>query len=160
MKTIWAPLPGSQTLFLTCPVYEVLLEGTRGGKTDTLLTREDATVVAEKIKRIEAHDQRLGYEYRMNLADPSIFSKIGAEGSIGQVFRDKGVKWTEAYNAPRSRVNGAQEIIRLLAEGRLKIFNNCKHWLRTVPQLPPDSLNPEDVDTDWSQKQSCKCSSS
>lgn len=38
MKTIWAPLPGSQTLFLTCPVYEVLLEGTRGGgKTDTLL---------------------------------------------------------------------------------------------------------------------------
>jgi hypothetical protein len=38
MKAIWAPLPGSQTLFLTCPVYEVLLEGTRGGgKTDTLL---------------------------------------------------------------------------------------------------------------------------
>ncbi|CAM3677717.1 hypothetical protein POAN111098_01560 [Polynucleobacter antarcticus] len=111
-------------------------------------TREDATVVAEKIKKIEVHDQRLGYEYRMNLADPSIFSKIGAERSIGQIFRDKGVKWTEAYNAPRSRVNGAQEIIRLLAEERLKIFSTCKHWLRTIPQLPPDSLNPEDVDTD------------
>ncbi|MDH6241151.1 hypothetical protein M2125_000958 [Polynucleobacter sphagniphilus] len=111
-------------------------------------TREDATVVAEKIKKIEIHDQRLGYEYRMNLADPSIFSKIGAERSIGQIFRDKGVKWTEAYNAPRSRVNGAQEIIRLLAEDRLKIFSTCKHWLRTIPQLPPDSLNPEDVDTD------------
>lgn len=111
-------------------------------------TREDATVVAEKIKKIEIHDQRLGYEYRMNLADPSIFSKIGAERSIGQIFRDKGVKWIEAYNAPRSRVNGAQEIIRLLAEDRLKIFTTCKHWLRTIPQLPPDSLNPEDVDTD------------
>ena len=84
----------------------------------------------------------------MNLADPSIFSKIGAERSIGQIFRDIGVKWTEAYNAPRSRVNGAQEIIRLLAEERLKVFSTCKHWLRTIPQLPPDSLNPEDVDTD------------
>ena len=84
----------------------------------------------------------------MNLADPSIFSKIGAERSIGQIFRDKGVKWMEANNAPRSRVNGAQEIIRLLAEGRLKVFSTCKHWLRTIPQLPPDSLKPEDVDTD------------
>ena len=34
----WAPLPGSQWYFLTCPVYEALYEGTRGpGKTDTLL---------------------------------------------------------------------------------------------------------------------------
>jgi len=28
------------------------------------------------------------------------------------------------------------------------VFNTCKHWLRTIPKLPPDSLNPEDVDTD------------
>lgn len=35
---IWIPQPGSQVLFLTCPVYEVLFEGTRGpGKTDALL---------------------------------------------------------------------------------------------------------------------------
>lgn len=35
---IWAPQPGSQELFLTCPVWEVLFEGTRGpGKTDALL---------------------------------------------------------------------------------------------------------------------------
>ena len=35
---VWAPLPGSQWFFLTCPVYEALYEGTRGpGKTDTLL---------------------------------------------------------------------------------------------------------------------------
>ena len=35
---IWKPLPGSQTRFLTCPVFEALLEGTRGGgKTDALL---------------------------------------------------------------------------------------------------------------------------
>lgn len=34
----WMPLPGSQALFLQCPVYEALYEGTRGpGKTLTLL---------------------------------------------------------------------------------------------------------------------------
>jgi len=129
-------------------IYYIWRELYGYGDKENTGTREDATVVADKIKKIETHDQRLGYEYRMNLADPSIFSKIGAERSIGQIFRDKGVKWIEAYNAPRSRVNGAQEIIRLLGEERLKIFNNCKHWLRTIPQLPPDLSNPEDVDTD------------
>lgn len=34
----WAPQPGSQVVFLTCPVFETLYEGTRGpGKTDALL---------------------------------------------------------------------------------------------------------------------------
>lgn len=36
--TVWAPHPGSQVQFLTCPVFECLYEGTRGpGKTDGLL---------------------------------------------------------------------------------------------------------------------------
>ena len=34
----WAPQPGSQTLFVTSPVFETLYEGTRGpGKTNALL---------------------------------------------------------------------------------------------------------------------------
>ena len=34
----WAPHPGSQTLFVACPVFELLYEGTRGpGKTNALL---------------------------------------------------------------------------------------------------------------------------
>jgi len=38
LKTSWAPLPGSQIAFLSCPLFEVLYEGTRGpGKTDCLL---------------------------------------------------------------------------------------------------------------------------
>lgn len=37
-RVIWAPLPGSQVLFLTCPIEEALYEGTRGpGKTEALL---------------------------------------------------------------------------------------------------------------------------
>jgi len=37
-EATWCPQPGSQVLFLQCPVEEVLYEGTRGpGKTDALL---------------------------------------------------------------------------------------------------------------------------
>lgn len=37
-NTVWSPQPGSQTLFVSCPFFEVLYEGTRGpGKTNALL---------------------------------------------------------------------------------------------------------------------------
>lgn len=37
-EVAWAPQPGSQEAFLMCPVFEALIEGSRGGgKTDTLL---------------------------------------------------------------------------------------------------------------------------
>jgi hypothetical protein len=37
-EAIWAPQAGSQVSFLSCPVFEVLYEGTRGpGKTDALI---------------------------------------------------------------------------------------------------------------------------
>lgn len=38
ITVVWAPQPGSQEAFLTCPVHEVLFSGTRGpGKSDALL---------------------------------------------------------------------------------------------------------------------------
>ncbi len=38
VERIWRPNPGSQEIFLSCPVLEALLEGTRGGgKSDVLL---------------------------------------------------------------------------------------------------------------------------
>lgn len=115
-------------------------------------SKETAAVVAKRINKYEEHDERMGYEYKMNLADPSIFSdglrQYGMSRSIGQIFRENGVKWQPAWNAKGSRVNGAQEIIRLLSEDKLKIFSTCKHLLRTVPSLPPDENNPEDVDTE------------
>lgn len=110
-------------------------------------TREPAADVARKIKRMECRDERYGYEYRMNLADPAIFAQTGTDRSIGQIFREEGVRWQPAWNAKGSRVNGAQEIVQRLADDRLKVFATCEHWLRTVPVIPPDPVNPEDVDT-------------
>lgn len=117
-----------------------------GGKPN-VGTREQASAVAKKIKDIEHHDERLGYEYRMNPADSAIFAEIGGSKSIGKLFRDGGIKWVEAYKGPRSRINGAQLIVEMLKTGRLKVFKTCRHWIRTVPALMPDDNNPEDVNT-------------
>lgn len=39
-KAVWKPLPGSQSLSLSCPCNEILYEGTRGpGKTAAQLAR-------------------------------------------------------------------------------------------------------------------------
>lgn len=39
-EVVWTPHPGSQTLFIDCPIREVLYEGERGpGKTDALLMK-------------------------------------------------------------------------------------------------------------------------
>lgn len=111
-------------------------------------SKEDAVKVAGKIKRIEQHDERLGYVYRMNLADPAIFAKTGTSNSIGLIFQRAGVRWLPAWNGAGSRVIGWQLIVQLLAEGRLKIFKTCKNLIRTLPTLPPDDNNPEDIDTD------------
>lgn len=117
-----------------------------GGKAN-VGSREEASAVARKIREIEQHDERLGYEYRLCPADSSIFAQIGAERSIGKIFRDSGVRWVEASKGPRSRVNGAQLIVEMLQSGKLKIFDTCKHFIRTVPALMPDPNNIEDVDT-------------
>lgn len=117
-----------------------------GGKAD-VGSREEASAVAKKIKAIEEHDERLGYEYRQCPADSSIFAQIGGERSIGKIFKDSGIKWVEAYKAPRSRINGAQLVVELLKAGKLKVFKQCRHLIRTVPALMPDDNNPEDVNT-------------
>lgn len=118
-----------------------------GGKAD-VGTREEASTVARKIVEREKHDEKMGYEYRNNVADSAIFAEIGAHKSIAGIFRQQGVKWQPCYKGPRSRVIGAQLVVELLRNDKLRIFRTCKHLIRTMPALMPDENNPEDVDSD------------
>lgn len=117
-----------------------------GGKAD-VGSREEASAVAKKILAREQHDEKLGYEYRGNVADSAIFAETGAHKSIGAIFRQSGVKWQPCAKGPRSRVIGAQLVVELLRSNKLKIFRTCSHLIRTVPALMPDDNNPEDVNT-------------
>lgn len=117
-----------------------------GGKPN-VGSREEASAVALKILEREKHDARVGLEYRINPADSAIFAQTGMYRSIGQVFRQHGVRWVESAKGPRSRVIGAQLVVEMLRTGKLKVFSTCKHWIRTVPALMPDENNPEDVNT-------------
>ena len=65
----------------------------------------------------------------------------------------QGCRWRPSDRSPKSRVAGKLEIHRRLKldektqQPSLKVFSNCRNLLRTLPALPVDKSNPEDVDT-------------
>ena len=66
-----------------------------------------------------------------------------------------GCRWRPSDRSPRSRINGKLELHKRLSvrdkgdkkQPSLFVFNNCINLIRTLPLLPCDKNNPEDVDT-------------
>jgi len=65
----------------------------------------------------------------------------------------EGVHWTPAHKDAGIRQNG-WELLRerlknvMKPEGpRLFVFNTCRQFIRTVPVLPRDEIDMDDVDT-------------
>jgi hypothetical protein len=86
------------------------------------------------------------------VADDAIFNRTGSqEGSIADEFRKAGVYFEKARKG--SRLAGWQTMRRLLADAGkpdvpgLYVSRNCRIWWETVPSLPRDPRNPEDVDS-------------
>ena len=85
-------------------------------------------------------------------ADPAIFDRSRGDSVADQMRPDgshPGVYFQEADN---TRIAGKMEVherLRFDDTGRpgLYIFNTCKDWIRTVPNLPYSETKPEDVDT-------------
>lgn len=88
-------------------------------------------------------------------ADSSIYDKIHNE-SIADEMMSAGIMWYKADKTPGSRVQGWEKMRTLLKaslqENRedpgMFITSNCEHFLRTIPVLPRDEKNMDDVDTD------------
>lgn len=89
-------------------------------------------------------------------ADGQIFNADAQEGknnSIAKMMAEEGIEWTRANKAPGSRKIGLQVFraalsASLLGEGRgVYIMDNCKSFLATVPDIPRDEDDIEDVDT-------------
>jgi len=91
---------------------------------------------------------------RYGVLDSSTWARRGDIGpSIAETMIQEGCKWRPSDRSPKSRINGKLEIHKRLKvhekdnEPTLKVFSNCVNLIRTLPLLPLDKNNPEDVDT-------------
>lgn len=88
-----------------------------------------------------------GEKINMHFAPPDLFSRRQESGkSVVDIFRQFGLNF---YKTDNSRVNGWYELKEWLSvkdgEPRLKIFENCRNLIRTLPALTFDTKNPNDV---------------
>lgn len=87
-------------------------------------------------------------------ADGQIFNVNESESdSIAQLMASEGVEWTRADKSAGTRKNGL-EMMRVALENAsqgegpgLYVMDNCEAFLETVPSLPRDEDDPDDVDT-------------
>lgn len=105
--------------------------------------------VARKIRQIEAEDPNLKGKRVMRVGDPAIWGSDGTE-SIGALMERERVYFEKGDH---TRVDGKMQVHHRLAfdgEGvpMLYVFDTCRHFIRTVPNLVYDETDVEDVDTD------------
>lgn len=105
--------------------------------------------VARKIKEIEKEDPNLMGRRIQRVGDPAIWGSDGTE-SIGALMERERVYFEKGDHA---RIDGKMQMHHRLAfdedgYAMLYVFNTCKHFIRTVPNLVYDETNVEDIDTD------------
>ena len=105
--------------------------------------------VARKIREIEADDPNLKNRKIYRVGDPAIWGSDGTE-SIGALMERQRVYFEKGDHA---RIDGKMQVHHRLAfddDGipMLYVFDTCKHFIRTVPNLVYDESNVEDIDTD------------
>lgn len=92
-------------------------------------------------------------------ADTNIFDSEPGAVSVANEMAEEGVKWIKADKGPGSRKQGWEQMRQLLKNSLplmngirenkgLFVFDNCEHWLRTVPVLPRSDSDLDDVDTE------------
>lgn len=126
--------------------------------------------VAERTKTIDRLVELVGpYGQRLHNAealggvyDSAAFSDTGqASGgkkveSRGKQMNAMGLRLIPCDKGPGSRIHRAQNLHRLLAPNKkdplkrpgIIFFDTCKACIRTIPTLPRDDKDPEDVDTE------------
>ena len=110
-----------------------------------------ADVFARKVLELE-HGEYIRY----GVLDASTWAKRGDIGpSIAETMIQQGCRWRPSDRTPKSRISGKLEIHKRLKivdekkkEPGIRIFSSCRNLIRTLPLLPLDDHNPEDVNTD------------
>lgn len=112
-----------------------------------------ADVFALRVRQLEQSEH-----VQYGVMDSSVWARRGDVGPpVPEVMRMNGCIWRPSDRTAGSRKNGKMEIHRrlrifndLLTEqptAKLKIFRTCRNLIRTLPMLPLDSNDMEDIDT-------------
>lgn len=112
----------------------------------------EPSAVARKIKEIEADDPNLRGRKIMRVGDPAIWGSQTGQ-SIGYLMERERVYFEKGDN---SRIDGKMQCHNRLAFNEdgvpmFYVFNTCKHFIRTVPNLVYDESNVEDVESKLSE---------
>ncbi len=113
-------------------------------------TRELAVEVARKVINFQ---KVLNRPIEPGPADSSIFASDNGN-SIAKDMQQVGVRWLPSDKKAGSRTNGWELMRKHLKNATsregpgLYVFDTCRQFIRTVPALPRDSRNPDDVDSD------------
>lgn len=111
----------------------------------------EPTQIAAEIRRIEQEDPMLKGRKIVGIADPSIFDESRGESVARMMERNPNfVYWIGADN---TRIPGKMQYHYRLAFDRegdcmFQVFNTCKHFIRTIPDLVYDDRHVEDINTD------------
>ncbi len=109
-------------------------------------TLENASQVALKIRERE----RLRGEFiTERYADPTIFSKMGHEVTIGGLFASEGVVFQPSGRRDKEgRIALFREYLKVVNKNsRIVFMNNCRNTIRTIPMMMFDKNNSLQFDT-------------
>lgn len=149
-KYQFCPRPGS--IIRIAEIYGSKEIGSNEG------VKDGAKDVAKKIANLERNLRLQGWISNSVLpgpADNAIHSKTERDtDTIAKIMADWGIRWTPSDKSMGSRINGLE-----LVRGRFKasmtgegpgiyFMDNCRAAISTLPVLPRDPDNPDDVDTE------------
>jgi hypothetical protein len=151
--TIRTFCPPAGTLIQIGEVYRTEKIGSNKGKV------ESAATVAQHIIDYEVQLMRDGWIENQPWPGPADnqirdVREIDVD-TIEKKFADKGIRWEQSDKSPGSRKNGLQLIrdrLEAVLKGReepqLYFMDNCRASIATLPTLPRDEDDPDDVDTE------------
>lgn len=114
-------------------------------------TKETAKEIALRIREFQG-SRGWGDRVRPGPADSAIFTKENGD-CIADDMASEGIRWTKADKRPGSRRIGWLNMAKRLKacskypmeEAGLFVFSNCLQFIRTVPTLPRDPNDSEDI---------------
>ena len=113
--------------------------------------KADPVKQARMIREAEENDPMLRGRTILGVADPAIFNE--SQGESIAAMQEKSPNFLHWAPGDHTRLAGKMQFhyrLAFQADGRpmLQVFNTCKHFIRTIPNLVYSESNVEDIDTD------------